>query len=194
VIAPSLRLAVGALLIATHSSVYFLAVGYVFTGAAGLAVSVVLLIAILRREGLLEHLHPRRIRLPWRSTFAFTIPLLSTDLVNVLLFSSDAVLLGHFRGAADVASFRVVIPLVSLIVVPATVFTMLYVPQASRLYARGDRAAFGELYRRTTLWIAVACFPVLALSVCAAQPLTSLLYGSRYADSALLLSILAVGY
>jgi O-antigen/teichoic acid export membrane protein len=194
VIAPALRLAVAVVLIATHSSVYFLAAGYVLTGVAGLAISLALLVAILRREGLLLYLNPRRLRLPFRATFAFTLPLLSTDLVNVLLFSSDALLLGHFRGAAEVASFRVIIPIVSLIMVPASVFTLLYVPLASRLFARGERAALEDVYWRTTLWITVACFPVFAASLSAAEPLTSLLYGSRYAGSALFLSILAVGY
>jgi O-antigen/teichoic acid export membrane protein len=194
VIAPALRLAVAVVLIATQSGVYFLAAGYVLTGVAGLAISITLLVAILRREGLLEHLRPNRMRLPFRATFAFTLPLLSTDLVNVLLFSSDALLLGHFRGASEVASFRVIIPIVSLIMVPASVFALLYVPLASRLFARGERAALEDLYWRTTLWIAVACFPVFALGLSAAEPITSVMYGSRYADSALFLTILAVGY
>ena len=182
------------MLILTHSSVYFLAVGYVVAGAIGLMISALLLLGILRAEGLLEHFNLRTIQIPFRSTFSFTLPLLSTDLVNVLLFSSDAVLLGHFQGPREVASFRVIYPVASLNIVPFAVFTMLYIPLASRLFARGDTSGIVNLYRKTTVWIAVVSFPIFALTFAAATPVTTLLFGSRYHDSALFLSILAVGY
>jgi O-antigen/teichoic acid export membrane protein len=194
VLAPSFRLAVGILLIITQSSVYFLAVGYVVSAGAGLVISFMLLFRILRAEGLLEHLNLRSIRLPIRETFAFTLPLLSTDLVNVLLFSSDALLLGHFRGSVAVASFRVIVPLASLNMVPASVFTLLYVPLASRFFAREDHAGINAVYSRTSLWVAIICFPVFAFSFSGAGALTVGLYGSRYATSAVFLSLLAVGY
>jgi O-antigen/teichoic acid export membrane protein len=194
VLEPALRLVVVLLLILTHSSVYFLAVGYVVAGAIGLMISALLLLGILRAEGLLEHFNLRTIQIPFRSTFSFTLPLLSTDLVNVLLFSSDAVLLGHFQGPREVASFRVIYPVASLNIVPFAVFTMLYIPLASRLFARGDTSGIVNLYRKTTVWIAVVSFPVFALTFAAATPVTTLLFGSRYHDSALFLSILAVGY
>lgn len=194
VLESAFRLAVVLLLILTHSSVYFLAVGYVVAGAIGLTISALLLVRILRAEGLLEHFNLRTIQIPFRSTFSFTLPLLSTDLVNVLLFSADAVLLGYFHGPTEVASFRVIYPAASLNIVPFAVFTVLYIPLASRLFARRETPAIENLYRKTTVWIAVVSFPVFALTFAAATPVTTLLFGSRYHDSALFLSILAVGY
>jgi O-antigen/teichoic acid export membrane protein len=194
VLEPALRLAVVLLMILTHSDVYFLAVGYVLAGAIGLVISTYLLVGILRADGLLEHLSLRTIQIPFRSTFSFTLPLLSTDLVNVLLFSVDTVLLGYFEGPSEVASFRVIYPVASLIIVPFTVFTLLYIPLASRMFARRDLHAIENLYRNTTIWIVVVSFPLFALTFAAATPVTTLLFGSRYEDSALFLSILAVGY
>jgi O-antigen/teichoic acid export membrane protein len=194
VLEPALRMAVALFLIASHSGIYVLALGYVLAGAIGLAISASLLVAILRADGLLPRFRFRTMQIPFRGTFAFTLPLLSTDLVNVLLFSSDAVLLGHFAGPPEVASFRVIFPLASLNMVVFSVFVVLFVPLASRLFARGDGAGIDELYRKTTVWIAVLTFPIFAFAFLAAAPLTSLLYGPRYASSALFLSILAVGY
>jgi O-antigen/teichoic acid export membrane protein len=194
VLEPAFRLTIALVLIVTHSGIYFLALGYVLAGAVGVAISTFLLIAILRSDDLLRHFRFRTLQFPFRSTFAFTLPLLSTDLVNVLLFSVDAVLLGHFRGARDVASFRVIFPLASLNMVVFGIFTLLYVPMASRLFARGEDAGIDDLYRRTTVWVTVLTFPIFAFTFLAAAPLTSLLYGSRYESSALFLSLLAVGY
>jgi O-antigen/teichoic acid export membrane protein len=194
VLEPAFRFTVALALILTHSNVYFLALGYVLAGVVGLAISTLLLIRILRSEDLLRHFRFRTMQIPFRGTLAFTLPLLSTDLVNVLLFSVDAVLLGHFRGPQEVASFRVIFPLASLNMVAFSVFTVLYIPLASRLFARGDGAGIDDLYRKTSVWIAVFTFPIFAFTFFGAAPLTTLLYGSRYESSALFLSILAVGY
>jgi O-antigen/teichoic acid export membrane protein len=194
ILEPAFRIVVVVLLIVTHSGLTFLALGYVFAGVIGLAISTFLLAAILRAENLARHFRLRTMRFPFRSTLAFTMPLLSTDLVNVLLFSCDVVLLAHFRGPRDVASFRVIFPLASLTMVTFTVFTLLYVPLASRLFAQDDDAGINSLYQKTTVWIAAFTFPVFALTFSGAGPLTTLLYGSRYKSSALFLSILALGY
>jgi O-antigen/teichoic acid export membrane protein len=98
-------------LIVSGAGIYFLAVGYVLAGLIGLAISSFLVVAILRADGLLPHFKLKTLRVPVRETLAFTMPLLTTDLVNVLLFSSDAVLLGYFHGTGDVAAFRVIFPL-----------------------------------------------------------------------------------
>ena len=50
------------------------------------------------------------------------------------------------------------------------------------------------MYWQTSAWIAVATFPALAVSVALAEPLTTLLFTSAYADSAAVLAILALGH
>jgi O-antigen/teichoic acid export membrane protein len=194
VVEPGLRLAVVLILILTDAGVYFLAIGYVAAQAAGLLISVLLTVSILRSEQLLQHFRLRTIKLPVWETFAFTLPLFSTDLVNVLLFSSDALLLGHFRGTEAVGAFRVIIPAVWLNLIAHSTFTMLYIPMASRLFAGDDRDGIAKLYRQSTLWIAVISFPIFALTFSGSLPLTTALFGSRYESSAIILAILAVGY
>jgi O-antigen/teichoic acid export membrane protein len=194
VLEPAFRMTVALVVIVSHSGIYVLALGYVLAGAVGLVISTFLLVGILRADGLLPHFRLRTMQIPFQGTFAFTLPLLSTDLVNVLLFSSDAVLLGHFAGPREVAAFRVIFPLASLNMVVFSVFVVLFIPLASRLFARGDHAGIDDLYRKTTVWITVVTFPIFAFAFLAATPITCLLYGSRYASSALFLSILAVGY
>ena len=90
------------------------------------------------------------------------------------------------------ANYRVIQPLVGLNLLVYSSFTLLYMPAASRLFARGDRDGVARLYWRTATWIAVFSFPIFALTTSLAAPVTVGLYEQRYADSAVYLALLSV--
>ncbi len=112
----------------------------------------------------------------------------------MVLNTSDAILLGIFGGPDKVAEFRVVLPAAGLNQVVFQAFTLLYVPAASRLFARSDRTGIRDLYWQTAVWMAVISFPLFAVTFSLAGPLTETLYGQRYADSAPYLAMLSLGY
>jgi O-antigen/teichoic acid export membrane protein len=193
-LAPGLRLVVVLAAVLAGGGVLFLAAGYVAAAAAGSAIYAVVLYRLLRSDGLLERFRLDGIRFPAREVFALTVPLLTTDLVVVLISATDMVLLGYFKGAADVASFAVVKPIAELNHLALLSFTLLFVPLAARLFARDDRAGINDLYWRTAAWVAAISFPVFAVTFLFAEPLVGLLYGSRYEESALFLAVLAAGF
>lgn len=194
VLAPGLRLVVVVLLIAGQSGASFLALGYLLAGAAGLAIYSVILLRLLASRGLLARLRPGELRFPVREVFSFTIPLLSSDILYVLMNTSDAILLGHFRGAPEVGAFRVIQPAAGLNQLVLSSFTLLFTPLAARLFARHDREGINDLYWQTAIWMAVFSFPIFALTFSLAGPLTVALYEARYEESAVYLSLLAFGY
>jgi O-antigen/teichoic acid export membrane protein len=194
VLGPGLRLAVVGLLIALNSDVEFLAAGYVLAGLLAVVLYTVLLWRILVRRGLIERLRSGGMTIPAREVLGFALPLLSSDLVFVVLAASDVVLLEHFHDASEVASFRVVHSAAVLNQLVFTSFALLYTPVAARLFARGDRTGINQLYWRTATWMAVFSFPVFALTFSLAGPVTVTLYGEVYRDSALYLAILSLGY
>lgn len=192
VLGPGLRLIVVILLIARQEQVDFLALGYVLSGLAGVLLYGAMFWRTLGDRGIRSAVRWRDMRIPGREILAFTIPLLTTDLVYIAINASDAIFLGHFWGAAEVASYRVVQPLVGLNLLVYSSFTLLYMPAASRLFARGDRAGVARLYWRTATWIAVFSFPIFALTTSLAAPVTVGLYEQRYSDSANYLALLSV--
>lgn len=194
VVTPGLKLAVILLLVLGRAGVDFLAWGYVFAGLIGVLVYIVLLARLFRIRGLWQYLRVRTLEFPIRELLLFTIPLLTTDLVAIVMNASDAILLGWFRGTADVAAFRVVIPLAGLNQLVFSSFTLLFVPAAARLFARNDRAGVRDLYWQTAIWMAVITFPLFALTFSLAGDLTQLLYGSRYESSAVYLAMLSFAY
>ena len=193
VLAPVLRLAVVGLLVLGHLDATFLAVGYVVTGAIGVALYAFLLFRVLGAQGMLNHLDLRRLDLPVREILVYTVPLLTTDLVFLLMNTTDAVLLGALHGVDEVAAWRVVQPLGGLNQLVLSSFTLLFVPAAARLFARGAGDEMRDLYWQTAIWMAVSTFPIFIVTFALAEPVTVLLYEPRYAASAIFLSLLALG-
>lgn len=192
VVAPLLKLVAVALLIRTNSSVEFLAVGYAVAGFVGLTVFA----SVLGR-----YVAGRRaddpdmvMRFPIRDLATFSLPLLSTDLVFMAINATDSILLEFFGSVTDVAALRAVQPTAKLTQLVLTSFGVLYIPFVARLYARGLHSDVSRRYWETANWIMILTLPVLVMCLLFNREFTTRLLGEDYADSAVLLGILAGGY
>lgn len=194
VLGPVLKLSVVLLLIFGGSGVRFLAGGYLAAGVIAVVIFSVVLFRVLQEQKLLEKFSLRTMQIPTREVLAFTIPLLTSDLVYIVMGSVDAVLLEYFQGTVDVASLRAVQPMAKLNQIVLASFGLLFTPAAARMFAQNDREGINDLYWQNAVWIAVASFPIFAATFSLAQPVTVLLFGARYADSGIILALLAVGY
>ena len=194
VVAPLLQLSIVIGLIATASSVRVLALGYVAAAAIGIAIYTVVLLRMLRKQGVLAELRRDTLRFPTREIFAFSVPLLASDLVVVLRGSLTVILIEVLRTTSEVAEYRAVLPIAVQNLFVATSFRFIFTPGASRLFARGDRVALNDLYWQTAAWIAILSFPLFALCVGFAEPLAVLLFGDQYRGAGAILGILCVGY
>jgi O-antigen/teichoic acid export membrane protein len=191
---PGLRLVIVLILALTGASVTFLAAGYLAAGIIGLAVYVWVFAQTMRQAGLLRHLRPRRVVLPFKAVFSFSFPLITSELFLLSLTVGGVFLLGAFASAAEVADYRAVFNPARLNNAVHTAFLPLFLPLAARLFARSDMAGLRRSYWQTAAFVAVLSFPVFALTGPLAPNLTVLLFGERYAESALIMAILSVGY
>ncbi|HUT11656.1 MAG TPA: flippase [Thermoguttaceae bacterium] len=193
VLGPGLKLLVVVLLILGEGSVYFLAVGYLAAAALGVAIYTVVLFRLLKRQGLFRHFHLPSITMPWREVLTFTIPLLTSELVYVVMHTMDVIVLQYYAGVGEVAVLRAVQPLALMNQVVMASFAMLFTPLAARMFARNDRRGINQLYWQTAIWIAVFSFPIFAVTFSIAGPVTVMFYGARYEQSAAILSLLSLG-
>ncbi len=193
VLKPLLKLLAILAVIAVGGSVHMLAVCYVVAGVIGVTLYAIVLRQVLKSEGLLAKFDPRRLRFARGRLFAFSLPLLSSELVLVLKTAMAVILLERLHGASEVATFRGVVPVAGLTLIVMQSFKFLYVPMASRYFARRQPQAIHGLFWQSAVWTSVMSFPIFAVCVFLAQPVTVLLFGERYADSAGVLAILAVG-
>lgn len=193
VLAPCLKLGAVLLVLSFQGSVQMLAIAYVVAGVIGIAVYVKLLRQVLKEQGLLAHFNPWRLKLPVRSLFGFSLPVMSTDVILALEATMVVVLLERFRSTVEVAEMKAALSVAGLCLLVFQNSKILFKPYASRLYARGDEAALGDLYWRSAAWIAIVTFPVFAVCLFLSEPLVVLLFDSDYAGAGVLLAILAVG-
>ena len=194
VLGPMLKLAAVGALILVGSGVEFLAAGYVAAGLLGVVIYSFMLWRLLSRRGLIARLKTSGMTIPAREVLGFALPLLSSDLVYVVLTASDVILLEHFHSTTEVAAFRVVHSAAVLNQIVFTSFALLFTPLAARYFARGDAEGINLLYWRTATWMAVFSFPIFAMTFSLAGPVTITLYGAEYRDSAIYLALLSLGY
>lgn len=197
VLTPILRFLVAGAVLLTGGGVLALGAGYVVVGVIGVAVYGGMLVRTFRDRGLLDDRRARSrdgITLPLREIGAFTVPLLLSDAMFVVLNTSDVAILARTHGSEAVAAYRSVLPLAHLNQVVMNSFALLAGPLMARMWARGDRDGLGTAYWRTAAWVAVLTFPVAAVTVGLADPVVAVLFGSRYEGSGTYLAILAAAF
>jgi O-antigen/teichoic acid export membrane protein len=193
ILAPALKLAAVIALIMLNADVTYLAYGYLAASLIGMLLYAPMVVRSAHQLGLTGSGSLRNVNLPAKEVFAFTLPLLTADLAGAIMWSAGTLTLGYFSTLDQVALFTVVVPLATLNETVARNFTVLYTPAISRLYARQDHAAINTMYWRTAVWVAVLTFPVFVLTFSASGSLLHVLYGTKYSDAALLLSLVALG-
>jgi O-antigen/teichoic acid export membrane protein len=192
IITPVLRAIVITLVVFRHLDLPFLAFGYLFAELITVVVFSVLIVCELRRQKLLLKLSG--VKLPIRDIFGFSVPLMASNVIGTIGSSIPVLLLGYFHPMSTVAYYRVVLPAAALCGMIHGNFMPLYLPSASRLFAKGDTAGINQLFWETSLWMSVLAFPIFLATACFARPLTVFLYGARYAPSAPILAVLSLAY
>lgn len=193
ILAPALRFGVVVTMVILDAGVLALASGYLVASAIGVAVYLRMLSGVARAE--MWNTVPRRAyHIELRELLTFAGPVLVTGLVWLVIESTDAILLGWFHSAQAVAEFRAVMPISRLTQVVILSFAVVYTPLAARAFARDDTDGITDLYWQSAAWICVLTFPVFLLTCPFAAPLTTLLFGERYAGAAPVMALLSLAY
>src|SRR5580704_8204611 len=136
IIPPLMRAIVVTIVVLRHSGLPSLAYGYLLAELIAVVVFGVLIVCELRRQKLLLKLSC--VRLPTREIFAFSVPLMASNLIGTIGSSIPVLLLGYFHPMSTVAYYRVVLPAAALCGMIHGNFMPLYLPSASRLFAKED--------------------------------------------------------
>ncbi len=192
--APAVRLAVVVVCVVTGAGVSLLALGYVFGALLGLVIYTWLLIGALRRRGLLRELRSGGVVVPYRAVFVFSFPMITGELAFLSLALGGVVVLGMYHSTTEVADYRAVFSAARLNTAVTTSFATLFLPMIAKLHARGNLSGLRDTYWQTAVFVAVFTFPIFALTGPLSSATTVTLFGERYAGSATILSVLAIGY
>lgn len=166
------------------------------TLAAGVAYLVGTVVACAVAHFLLNRLLPLRgaFETRKREMLAFSLPLLLSTMLSMLLTRTDTLMLGYFRPSYEVGLYSAAYPVAGGMSLVLSSFGFLYLPLASRLDAADRTDEVGSIYALTTKWIFVVTFPVFLTFVVFSGDVLSLIFGREYTDAASALSILVVGF
>ena len=194
IIGPGLKLVVVLILILFGSEVVFLAYGYLIANAIAVMIYSWVLIKLMKKRDLFRRFAWNKINIPVKEILSFTIPLLTSDLVMILMHSSATFILGYSHGTTEVALYRVILPAARFNKMVMISFALLYTPSATRLFAKDDYVGINHLYWQTAIWLSVLTFPIFVITFCMAKPLTVALYGVRYEECWFFLQLISLGY
>lgn len=194
VFGPGLRILVVLLLILNQQPVEFLAYGYMISGLFIAIFFGIWLYQIMKKADLFSHVGFRELQFPVKEVLAFTIPLLASDILYMIMETIDVVMLESYVDTAAIADLRAVLPMARMNQLVLATFAMLYTPAAARLFAREDKEGLNNLYWQNAVWTAIISFPIFALTFSIARPLTVFLFEERYASSATIMAVLSLGF
>lgn len=194
IFAPLVRLVSVVAAVAISGDVLSVAYAYLAAGFAGVLIDGWLLHKWLSQDEVLGQQADRSVRYEPRKVFGYAAPLFLADLGYAARGTLLVVMLGCLASHADTAAYRAILPVVRLNELVAFNFGLLFTPLASRLLARNHTAELQQLFWRTSAWISVLSFPVFAACQILSREVTVLMFGTAYADAAVLLRVLACGY
>jgi O-antigen/teichoic acid export membrane protein len=192
-LAPILQISAVLIVMLLQSGIYLLSLGYLIAGVIGSILYIRLLFSLLRKKGLVERFKLDTIKMKWGEVFGFSLPLLTSGLVQIMRTQLAVVLLEAFKDANAVADFRAVQPIARLNIVVYQSFIFLYLPLVTRLFAREDKEGIDDLYWRTASWIALATFPVFIVTFALAPSFVPIIFPEEYASASPVMAIFALG-
>jgi O-antigen/teichoic acid export membrane protein len=193
IVGPLLKLIAMVTVVMFGEDVHFLAGAYIVAGLLGLLIAFGLLVRVIREQRLIEHFDLRAIRVPAKEIFSFSLPMMGSDLVIVLRAWLIVLLLELIHSSTSVADYRAILPVARLNRIVLESFGLLFMPMVARLLVRGESRNLNAMFWKSTTWVTVLSFPVFGLTFAFAKPLTLTLFGDRYADSTVILTLLSLG-
>lgn len=126
----------------------------------------------------------------WRDIYGFTKHLIGTQMLFLVLNDGDTLLIGGTLGPEAVGIYSLAWTLASLVGRNVVgVVTDVALPTFAKASQRGDLAS---IYRRSLQVLATITLPLQFLLAACAGAVVAALYGDSYADTAPVLSVLAV--
>lgn len=129
-----------------------------------------------------------------RELLSFSLPLMVTSAMTIVLSDIDMYMLGAFRGTGEVGVYNVVYPLAQLLTVALGAFGFLFMPVFSELDADDRRSQMKRLYQVVTKWVLIATLPLFLVLVAIPQSVIRYTFGAEYLPGAAALSVLSVGF
>jgi len=124
----------------------------------------------------------------------FSLPLLGTALLSVMILSMDTLILGYFKTPEVVGLYNAAYPLAFFISIPLYAAALIYTPIATGLYAQHSIAELRRSFTVLNKWGASLTLPFFLVLFLFPEAVLGLLFGPEYLVAAPALRILSIGF
>ncbi|MEK6849968.1 MAG: flippase [Nanoarchaeota archaeon] len=128
-----------------------------------------------------------------KELFSYSWPLMLVSIITTILFWSDSLLIGYFKGALEVGVYNAAVPIAALLFIVPVLFIKLFFPMITREYSRKNFSLIKELSKQIGKWIFILNLPVLIIIILFPNAAINILFGSDYLAAANPLRFLAIG-
>jgi len=156
--------------------------------------SIAFMVYAIKKLPLIEHksadTHPMR-----KTLLLFSLPLLVTNALGIILMQIDTLMLGYFKTTDIVGAYNAAHPIAQLIQIFLLSLVFIYLPVTSQLYSKNCIDEMQRNYMILTKWIVSATLPPFFIILLFPEVILNVSFGSTYAQAnvATTLQILAIG-
>ncbi|WP_456423180.1 flippase [Thermococcus sp.] len=129
-----------------------------------------------------------------RAIVLFSIPLMMSGIINLVMTWTDTLMLGHYLSSGIVGIYNAAAPLARFIPVFLSAMTVIYNPIVTRFYVKGRIQEISEFYSAITKWVLLLTFPLFLLLFAYPQAVITTLFGQKYVEAWKPLMILSAGF
>ncbi len=124
----------------------------------------------------------------------YSIPLLFSAVVSVVLYWVDSFSIGYFKSAVEVGLYNAALPIAGLLGSVPELFVQLFFPLINRAYSNKKVQLITELSKQVAKWILIFNLPVFILIALFPGAALNILFGAQYLAAENALRILAISY
>jgi len=128
----------------------------------------------------------------WRIIFDRTWPIALSILCNVVYLRMDTVILSLFRPQADVGIYGAAFRVVEVLMTFPIMFIGLTLASFARAWSSGDHRQFARYFQKTFDFMGLTAFPLIVGTFFTGTAVMTLVAGSSFEESGILLKLLIV--
>jgi len=129
-----------------------------------------------------------------KQLISFSFPLMIVGILDLGLGWTDIIVIGIFKSSVEVGIYNVAYVIASSLVIIWISFGNIFYPIISELYAKNAKKSIRKTFEVTSRWIFILILPITVFVLAFPSRAVSLVFGQKYVDAAIPLTILIIGY
>lgn len=125
--------------------------------------------------------------------YSYSLPLLFSIIVFVVILWTDTLLLGYFKGASDTGIYNAAMPTAQLLLIFPNALMAIFLPVISGINDVKNKE-FITIFRAVTKWVLLMNIIPMALFIIYSKQILNIIFSSVYAQGSSILIILSFGF